>query len=236
MDGEKTDFAHSAELRWFSPLIERKDELLAWFCQADGLTLVKEGDAAPSVPYVKEEDLRTDKYLCLPCSDVTGVKQRQGKFEIKSLVAGPRPWAAHGLTGRIDQWVKWSFDDKDKEFRDLLAGKLNVSGKWAAVEKTRYLLKYSCSSGEMKLVSPEDRPPSGCNVELTAIKVDASVSQWLTLGFEAFSEPGGDTFKILHDTLDEFFTRCGQPPLLLIDHDSLSYPAWLALLRQVSPK
>jgi hypothetical protein len=226
---EMTFFAHSAELRWFSPLIEREAEFLAWFHQADTLTLVKEGEVAPSVPYVKEERPRTDQYLCLPCTDVTGVKQRQGKFEIKSLVAGPRPWAAHGLTGRIDQWVKWSFDDEDIVFREALAGKLNGSGKWAAVEKKRYLQKYSCASGEMKLVSPEDRPPSGCNVELTLIDVDASVSQWLTLGFEAFGEPG-DTFKLLHDALDEFFTRCGPPPLPLSGHDSLSYPTWLALL------
>jgi hypothetical protein len=225
-----TSFSPSAELRWFSPLVERKAELLAWFRQADALPLVEESGATPSVPYVKAEGLRTDHYLCLPCSDVTGVKQRQGKFEIKSLVAGPRPWAAHGLTGRVDQWVKWSFDDKDKDFRATLAGKLNDSGKWTAVGKTRYLQKYSCSSGDMKLVSPDDRPQSGCNVELTLIDVDASVSQWVTLGFEAFGEPG-DTFKLLHDTLDDFFARCGPPPLPLSGHDSVSYPTWLALLR-----
>jgi hypothetical protein len=229
MDEKITTFAHSAELRWFSPLIERKAELLAWFHQADTLPLVEKDEVAPSMPYVKAEAVRHDHYLCLPCSDVTGVKQRDGKLEIKSLVAGPRPWAAHGLTGRTDQWVKWSFDGKEKYFRETLAAKLNGSGKWAAVEKTRYLQKYSCASGEMKLVSPEDRPTSGCNVELTVIKVDAGVSQWLTLGFEAFGEPG-DTFKLLHDTLNEFFTRCGPPPLPLSGHDSLSYPTWLALL------
>jgi hypothetical protein len=62
------------------------------------------------------------------------------------------------------------------------------------------------------------------------IDVDASVSQWVTLGFEAFGEPG-DTFKLLHDTFDDFFSRCGPPPLPLSGHDSLSYPTWLALLK-----
>jgi hypothetical protein len=229
-----SSFAHSAELRWFSPLVERTAEFLAWFRQTDALPLVGEREAAPSVPYVKKERLRTDHYLCLPCSDATGVKQRQGKFEIKSLVAGPRPWAAHGLTGRVDQWVKWSLDGKDEDFRKTLAGKLNDSGEWAAVGKTRYLQKYSCASGEVKLVSPEDRPQSGCNVELTLIDVDTSGSQWVTLGFEAFGAPG-DTFKLLHNTLDDFFSRCGPPPVPLSGHDSLSYPTWLALLRQEPP-
>lgn len=224
------NFYHSAEARWFSTAIEKKDVSLRWFRQGDFLPLVVEGDTAPAGAYVKVEGLRTDHYLCLPCSDTTGVKQRQGKFEIKSLVAGPRPWAGHGLTGRIDQWVKWSFEDKDKDFRAALADKLNMSGKWTAVAKTRYLQKYSCDGGSLALVSPDERPMSGCNVELTSVEVGASVSDWITLGFEAFGDPG-DTFKLLKDTLQDFFSRCGPPPVQLNGHDSLSYPTWLAMLR-----
>ena len=79
-------------------------------------------------------------------------------------------------------------------------------------------------------MSPDQRPDTGCNIELTKISVQATVANWLTFGFEAFGPPGRVT-AILDQAVQEFFDTHGQPPLPLDGRDSLNYPAWLALLR-----
>ena len=224
---------HSAELRWFLPVRNHEKELLDWFRLQGQLALNEEKGYEPSIktgPFVKLELARTDKYLLLPGSDAVGVKQRQGKLEIKALVTGPRPVALGGVIGRTDQWVKWSFEPSNKQRSNDLEIELDIHAPWREVIKKRHLQKYSFDSGGPVAVSPDERPDLGCTVELTALDIKADIRIWLTLGFEAFG-PSGQVMALLDEAVRHFFALHGAPPILLDGRDSLSYPAWLAMLR-----
>jgi hypothetical protein len=223
---------HSAETRWFLREWAQWDEVLKWFQLKDQLPLNEEGKYDPKTatgPFVKLEQERTDEYLLIPDSDAVSVKQRQGKLEVKALVAGPRPFSLDGVVGRVDQWVKWSFEPSDKQRSKQLEIELNLTGPWLKVVKNRYLQKYSYDS-DLVAVSPDQRPGTGCNIELTVIGVKANVGTWITVSFEAFG-PSGRVMAVLDEAVQHYFTAHGNPPVQLDGRDSLSYPAWLALLR-----
>ena len=73
-------------------------------------------------------------------------------------------------------------------------------------------------------MSPDERPDTGCIIELTAIDVKANVETWLTFGFEAFG-PSSRVTALLDEAVH------GPAPIRLDERDSPSYPAWLARLR-----
>jgi hypothetical protein len=224
-------FYHSAEIRWFLPGLDQRDEFLKWFRLQDQLALnvEKEYDSRTETePFVKQELERTDEYLLLPDCDTASVKQRQGRLEVKALVAGPRPFAVGAATGRLDQWVKWSFEPSDA-IADQFEVEIDQSGPWRKVVKKRYLQKYSFDSG-LVAVSPDQQPDTGCSIELTVTDVKANVGTWLTFGFEAFG-PSGRVMALLGEAVAHFFAAHGSPPVRLEGRDSLSYPAWLAMLR-----
>lgn len=226
-------FYHSGETRWFLPEQARWDELLNWFTREGQLKLVTEsGNYIPqpkAAPFVKQERKRTDEYLLLPDCDTTGIKQRQGRLEIKPLVAGPRPFVVGDAAGRMDQWVKWSLKPSEN-IKTSLEADLHMSGPWRNVEKRRFTQKYSFDSGSLIPVSPDAWPNTGCNIELTLLNTKASIENWITFGFEAFG-PSGEVIALLNEALPYFFTAHGSAAVLLDGRDSLSYPAWLAMLR-----
>ena len=227
------DFYHSAELRWFLPDQDQWDPLLKWFRLQDQLPLREEGPYVPKTgaePFVKLERERTDEYLLLPDCDTVGVKQRQGKLEVKALVAGPRPFSLGGVVGRVDQWVKWSFDPSEA-IATQFEIELDQSGPWRTVVKKRYTQKISLNSGGPVSIPPDQYPEIGCNIELTMIDVQATLRTWLTFGFEAFG-PSGRVVALLDQAVQHFFAAYGPPPVSLDGNDSLSYPAWLAKLHQ----
>jgi hypothetical protein len=229
----------SSEIRWFIPIepsdAEAKDEILSWFKNGQPL---------------KSEGFRVDEYLLFPDCDTVGVKLREKKLEVKAIHSLPRPLnirVVHNgqtitINGRTDQWVKWSFDLEDglkQSFEGelltsvvkTLSGALKRSDAWVAVNKDRYLRKFSADSHRLKEVPNTDRPSKGCNVELTVIKVQGNPEDWLTLGFESFSPQTSDTFKILDEAIRLFFELQGSVPgQPLSRYPSLSYSAWLATL------
>ena len=224
-------FYHSAEIRWFLPDQGRNDQILNWFRLPDQELVVETQNYVllpDAAPFVKQERERVDEYLLMPDCTTVGVKQRQGRLEVKALVVGPRPFSHGAVSGRADQWVKWSFDPSD-DIANLLEGELDQSGPWCKVGKKRYLQKYSFDSG-LVAVSPDQRPDTGCNIELTVIGVKAATGTWLTFGFEAFG-PAGRVMALLDQAVQHYFTVHGPAPVRLEGRDSLSYPAWLALLR-----
>jgi hypothetical protein len=228
----RDDFYRSAEIRWFLSGQSQTDQLLAWFKLPgqDPVVETKYYVLQPeAAPFVKQEPERHDEYLLMPDCATVGVKQRQGRLEIKALVAGPHPFARGEVVGNVDQWVKWSFGPSNQIAKQL-EGEFAQSGPWRTVDKNRYLQKYSFDSGSLVAVSPDSRPDTGCNIELTVIDVKANVQSWLTFGFEAFG-PSGRVVALLDQAVEDFFAAHGQPPLPLDGRDSLSYPAWLALLR-----
>jgi hypothetical protein len=179
---------------------------------------------------VKLEQKRTDEYLLVPNCSTVGVKQRQGKLEVKALIAGPRPFSLGGVVGRVDQWVKWSFDPSEA-IATQLEIELDQSGPWRRVVKKRHTQKISLDSGGPVSVPPDQRPETGCNIELTVIDVEATLRTWLTFGFEAFG-PSARVMALLDEAVTHFFAVHGPPPVSLDGSDSLSYPAWLATLHQ----
>jgi hypothetical protein len=223
-------FYCSAELRWFLRKQEDQwDQIVKWFRLQDKLLLRKEGCYDPKTvtePFVKHEIERADEYLLFPDCDTVGVKQRQGKLEVKALVVGPRPFSLPrvGVAGHMDQWIKWSFAS---QLQKQLEVELAQAGPWRKVVKDRYLQKYSFDTGCIVAVPPDNRPDTGCNIELTKISVKAKVWDWFTFGFEAYG-PSGRINSILDEAVEHFFSSYGHAPVQLDRRDSISYPAWLA--------
>jgi hypothetical protein len=227
------DLYHSAELRWFLPEQSPWDRILHWFTLQGCLPINVEGQYDPRTvtrPFVKLERDRIDEYLLLPQCDTVGVKQRQGKLEVKALIAGPRPFSLGGVVGRVDQWVKWSFDPSEAMATQLEI-ELDQSGPWRRVVKKRYTQKISLDSVRLIAVPPDQYPEASCNIELTVIDVQATFRTWLTFGFEAFG-PSARVMALLDEAVAHFFAVHGPPPVSLDGGDSLSYPAWLAKLHQ----
>lgn len=227
------DFYHSAELRWFLPEQSPWDRLLHWFTLQGRLTINVEGQYDPRAatgPFVKLERERIDEYLLLPQCAAVGVKQRQGKLEVKALIAGPRPFSLGGVVGRVDQWVKWSFDPSEAMAIQFEI-ELDQAGPWRRVAKKRYAQKISLDSGGPVSVPPDQYPETGCNIELTVIDVQATLRTWLTFGFEAFG-PSARVMALLDEAVAHFLDVHGPPPVSLDGSDSLSYPAWLVKLHQ----
>lgn len=231
-------FHHSAEIRWFVQSLDQWQLILRWFRLQDQLPLNEPGQYDPHAvtgPSVTLEEERSDEYLLWPDCDTVGVKQREGKLEVKALVAGPRPFFQGDIVGRVDQWVKWSFEPSEKLFQDgrpfarQLERELDQTGPWCKVIKNRYLQKYSFDSGDPVAVSPNTWPAIGCNIELTKIEVRADISDWITLGFEAFG-PSGRVMGMLDEAVKHFFSLHGPAPVQLDGHFSLSYPTWLGVL------
>jgi hypothetical protein len=205
---------HSAEIRWFIPG-QLPDEVRDWFSAGRSLT---------------PESSRGDRYLVFPGCDTVGVKLREGKLEIKPRTTSPRSVSpVSGVSGLADAWVKWSFGSDGLR---TLKPELLQSGLWVEVRKERTIRKFSADSGSVLEVQPEQKPlpNAGCNVELTAIEIDARRPNWYSLGFEAFGEQK-KVESILDETVRLFFGA--QPPLpemSLGEKESLSYPGWLAQL------
>jgi hypothetical protein len=233
------DFSRSGEIRWFLPGHSLKDQLLDWF-KLPEQPLVTESEpytAQPeALPFVKLEKRRDDDYLLLPDCGTVGVKQREGKLEVKALVAGPHFFSLDEVVGQVDQWVKWSFSPSKEIFEDpkmfaqQLKSGLLKSGPWCTVVKNRYLQKVSFDSGSLASVSPDKWPDTGCNIELTVIGAGAGVEPWITFGFEAFG-PSDRITAMLDEAVEHFFALHGSPPAQLDKSNSLSYPMWLTKLR-----
>jgi hypothetical protein len=236
-----TAIYQSAELRWFLAGHQHENALITWFTRSGELPLVKEDEAytpQPGAdPFVKQERQRFDEYLRLADCDTVGVKLREEqRLEVKSLVAVPRPCPFSQATGRVDQWVRWSLKPSAAIVETLKADLLK-SGPWTKVVKNRYTQKYAMDSGKCAAVSPDAWPVAGCNVEMTLLNVEAHVDAWITFGFEAFGRPA-HVMALLDEAVRYFFAAHGAPPIQLAGRDSLSYPAWLAMLapRRVGPQ
>jgi hypothetical protein len=202
----------TAEARWFVQG-SLPDEVLGWFKM--GQTLAPEG-------------VQVHEYLVFPDCQSVGVKLREGRFEIKAILAVPRPLSPDlAIKGRTDHWVKWSLASEGLQ---TLEPALHQSGRWLEVHKERFLRKFSADRDCLVEVSPPlgSFPRSGANIELTRIEVEANPRWWFSLGFEAFGPPAV-VDKILLDALRLFFKDHGQVPGISLGEDnSLSYPAWLA--------
>ncbi len=206
----------SAEVRWFIPRA-LPGEVLSWF---------KAGQEFDS------EGVQVHEYLVFPDCQSVGVKLREGRFEIKAIVATSQTLSLEpGIQGRTEEWVKWSFQSEGLQTIDSA---LHQAGCWLKVCKERFLRTFSADGGTLVEVvvrpGPELRSPlrTGCTIELIRIEVEANPRVWFSLGLEAFG-PSALATKILLEATHLFFQGHGEMPgISLGERDSLSYPAWLA--------
>ena len=205
---------YSSEARWFVSG-DSFSNILRWF---------RSGTAcSPGV-------LQEHEYLALNGCASTGVKLREGRFEIKALRGGPHPFVLkESITGIAEEWAKWSFTSEELH---NLCGSLHESGPWLKVRKERFLRRYASQEGGLVEISePEETlQDAGCNIEVTAVEVDVKPELWVTCGFEAFGSMTA-TGRILSQALRQFFQERGPiPGVPLTENQSYCYPAWLSKL------
>lgn len=235
---EQTDITpylyHSAEIRWFLPPTTDWETALDWFIGNES----KKADQTQDFPaektlyinHIKREELRTDEYLVIPQCTTVGVKQRQGKLEIKAQIGISEKYLNGLISGDINYWSKWSHQPSEAN-KDFLKKDLHLSGEWLKINKIRYLLKFSHSENMIQEVSPEEWPEKGCQVELTQVWAEGFAQKWTSFGLEAF----GDTFQnmgiSLKDAILFFLSKRNEPPMLLSSKNSMCYPVWLQLFQ-----
>ena len=158
----------TAEVRWFFEG-QVPDEIEQWFCRSN-LAL----KAAP----------REDHYLLFPAVLGLGLKMREGRLEVKSLIKtlGVRSFTAD-VAGNVQVWKKEAYGEPAvTEFERL---RTSAPHLWIAVRKDRTLRKSSLEGATIVEV-PADRVVlrDGCNAEVTKLTVDGS-AYW-SFNFEAY--------------------------------------------------
>lgn len=205
----------TTEFRWFWRTDDQQ-RATAWFTALDG--------HSPT-----EEPSRQDRYLLLPGCRTTGVKLREGRFELKALLAERDECSMAGWpTGRLQTWVKWSLD------RAVLAEnerKLLDAGRWRQVGKTRLLRRYLPDQEDRLRPVAGDEEGQTCQAELTRISLPGQGSNWMTLGFEMNCDDQPDQAiahvkAVVQHVCGDGWEDLGERTNLL----AASYPGWLATL------
>ncbi len=205
---------HSAEIRWFFRGTPGED-FNRWF-ESRGLH--------------SEQDARTDDYLVLPRCATTGIKMREGRFEVKAATsASELDQLPNGMRGYKGTWVKWSRRAEQPDaVRTLITGADEVVRR---VQKRRTVRLVSLDGDAPLEVRPDERRlGQGCQVERTLLRVAPSTRAlddappWWGLSFEAF----GDAEDVIAnlDEVTRFLLR-DAIGVAASERDSMSYPEWL---------
>lgn len=201
----------STELRWFGQGHARGD-VLAWFSAMQPEVVVPP---------------RTDTYMIIDGIDALGIKLREGKIEVKKRVGEARHNFL-GRSGRVSQWLKWSLLVANQDARTGTTTSNTTAGvQWIDVEKVRRWVKFRIDpAGNVGEPSHGRIEGTGCAVELTDLQVAGE--KWWTLGFESFSDEGGDLTKSLVSVATQVLRSVPGPIGAEMQAD---YPEWLRKLR-----
>jgi hypothetical protein len=198
----------TAEVRWFfeGPV---PDKIEQWVCRSS-LAF----KAAP----------REDHYLLFPAALGLGLKLREGRLEVKSLIKtlGVRSFTTD-VAGIVQVWKKEAYGEPAvKEFERLQTSAPHL---WIAVRKDRTLRKFSLEGATIVEV-PADRVVlrDGCNAEVTKLTVDGS-AYW-SFNFEAYGNPSRVVDYLQRAALHVLKDDC-RPPYPFPAEKSCSYPEWL---------
>lgn len=168
---------------------------------------------------------REDVYLLDPGQVELGLKTRGAKpgVEIKGLVrVAPTASGRAPLSARLELWTKWTAPSLD------LAGRPSVR-----MDKQRWLRKYDAGTADTLsevALGADERPTdgrlprSGCNVELTRVRLDDGCVWW-TLGCESFGTHVDEIEANLGRALEHL---AHTSPPGFGDAFEASYPTWLA--------
>jgi hypothetical protein len=168
------------------------------------------------------EECRDDVYLRLDECATTGVKLRQGHFEIKSLTVAPQTiLLGRDIAGLYDSWIKWSVTaDAVQPFGLAMCR----DAPTVVVGKRRWLRRLSMDQACPAEISAKSHLNEGCNVELATITVGEQV--WWSFCFEAFAPEREKTADHMLRGAGHFL-QTNQPPCGFMRADALSYPAWI---------
>jgi hypothetical protein len=172
------------------------------------------GDREPAPPTWRE-----DRYLILPGAADMGIKERQGRLEIKGRLAKLGSHAiAPGIEGGAERWCKWSYGAAGAPPFGGLQGQETVAlGKGRAQQ--HFLLQ---PGGRAQEVAQRDAlQQRGFSLEITRIRLSGA-DHW-SLGIEA----APDDNALLDDLLPALAIGLQGFPLPLPPARSRSYPSWL---------
>lgn len=151
------------------------------------------------------EETRVDHYLRQPGQREVGIKRRGAEHgvEIKTLVSEGATHTIGTLSARSQIWTKsWT-------------SALDLSGlPTIAVRKSRRMQSHHTGGYA-----------SGCNVEVTEVRVGPDSDVWTTLGIEAYGE-----LERLQSALASVVRLHQANPPDVDAGNALSYPAWLATI------
>ncbi len=164
---------------------------------------------------------RTDWYA-FPCDERSGIKTREGNFEVKLRVRELGTETFGAAIGRVEEWVKWSvaFPEDDNPPKEHLG-----STGWISVEKIRNLRVFEVNGNTVREIHDwvTNCPDNGCQFEWTELLVN-DMQCW-TVGFEAFG---------IHDQLHQNLTSvvnhvfsAAKQLTRFKDINSFAYPKWL---------
>lgn len=166
---------------------------------------------------------RTDIYLNDNSTSNLGIKFREGRFEVKQKMIDLGVLDSDNISGKAEQWKKWSFDAKDEKIplADI------TKGEWIKVSKKRKLKKYIISDSGKINEGFDNFQSDGCNLELTELQTyssDESPDIYWTLGLETHGQV--ETLSQNLNNAFEYILKNRLPITLKIDQ-SYSYPKWL---------
>ena len=174
---------------------------------------------------------RTDYYFAIPGRVDLGIKLREGLLEIKQRTKSHNVFQFNPHTfGIVEYWQKWSFALDQPDTDPGINKVISKNDPWTAVVKQRWLRKYKITQdGHAFEVSQSVNIVNGCEWELSKVNLDGIGSPWWSIAFEAF----GDDYRWMDNlkaAVEMAFTTIGDQKFL--PSDSLSYPAWLNLVRK----
>jgi len=212
----------SHEVRWFlNGSIEQYPMLRAW---------VEHGAHSPK--WSGRLGGKPDAYIVIPGAVDMGMKWREGQLQIKGLESslGTQVFRAHEghHAGKVERWMKWSYEGKSIESAFSPWFSSSQSGpKIVEVQKTRCLRKIRINpfTGALSEVDASASIDRGGVLEVTDLRVGER--SYCSMAFEAFPNDSA-----MHGNFTTFVNTFLEtlPDIRLEEANSMSYTAWLQTL------
>lgn len=164
-------------------------------------------------------EARRDVYLRLPNAADLGIKQRQGRLEVKGRrLVVPDVQLTPDAIGNLEQWIKWICHGA--ELGALLESLEGIDSLGIQVHKQRIQRKFRLGD-TLEEVAIRERLDRGAYLELARIQVQGE--RWWSLGIEAFPAD----YEMPKQVKELVYLLLKDASIQLPGTWSQSYPAWL---------